>query len=61
MTTEAKVGAVVLLGLAVLTYMTFRVGGFTFLREDGYRVFVVFRSASGLDKKAPARVAGVEV
>ena len=61
LTTEAKVGAVVLLGLAVLTYMTFRVGGFTFLREDGYRVFVVFRSASGLDKKAPARVAGVEV
>ncbi|MDC4223930.1 MAG: MlaD family protein [Candidatus Manganitrophus sp.] len=61
LTTEAKVGIAVLIGLILLTYMTFKVGGFAFLQEEGYRLNATFPSASGLDKRAPVRVAGVEV
>lgn len=60
-TTEAKVGVAVLVGLLLLTYMTFKVGGFAFLQEEGYRLNATFSSASGLDRRAPVRVAGVEV
>ncbi|WDT81662.1 MAG: MlaD family protein [Candidatus Manganitrophus sp.] len=60
-TTEAKVGVAVLVGLLLLTYMTFKVGGFAFLQEEGYRLKATFSSASGLDRRAPVRVAGVEV
>lgn len=61
LTTEAKVGSAVLLGLVILAYMTFKVGGFSFFRENGYRLYVVFNTASGLDKKAPVQISGVEV
>jgi phospholipid/cholesterol/gamma-HCH transport system substrate-binding protein len=57
---EVKVGLVVLLGLVLLTYMTFTVGGFRF-REKGYSLFGVFDTTAGLDKKSPVRVAGVDV
>jgi phospholipid/cholesterol/gamma-HCH transport system substrate-binding protein len=57
---EVKVGLVVLLGVVLLTYMTFTVGGFRF-REKGYSLFGVFDTTAGLDKKSPVRVAGVEV
>jgi phospholipid/cholesterol/gamma-HCH transport system substrate-binding protein len=60
LSTEVKVGLAVLLGAVLLTYMTFAVGGFRF-REGGYRLFAVFDSTAGLDKKSPVRVAGVEV
>lgn len=60
-TTEVKVGIAVLAGILLLTYMTFTVGGFAFLREDGYHLNAVFPSASGLDRRAPVRVSGVEV
>lgn len=60
-TTEAKVGVAVLAALLLLTYMTFKVGGFSFLQKSGYRLNATFSSASGLDKKAPVRIAGVEV
>lgn len=60
-TTEAKVGIAVLVGLFLLTYMTFKVGGFAFLQEEGHRLNATFISASGLDRRAPVRVAGVEV
>ncbi len=58
--TETRVGIVVLLGAIVLTYMTFKVGGFQF-REKGYRLFVVFPNVSGLDARAPVQVSGVEI
>ena len=61
LTTEAKVGSAVLLGLVILAYMTVKVGGFSFFRENGYRLYVVFNTASGLDKKAPVQISGVEV
>jgi len=59
-TTEAKVGVVVILGAIVLTFMTFKVGGFT-LGDKGYRVSVVFPTVLGLEERAPVRISGVSV
>ena len=58
---EARVGLVVLLGILILTYMTFTVGGYRFGRAAGYRVYAVFDTVAGLDMKSSVKVAGVEV
>lgn len=58
---EAKVGIFVLAGIAILVYMSLRVGGMQFGRSEGYTLYVIFESAAGLDKDASVRVAGVEV
>lgn len=58
---EAKVGIFVLIGIILLVYMSLRVGGIQFGREEGYEIFIRFDSASGLDKDASVRVAGVEI
>ncbi|MEK7773633.1 MAG: MlaD family protein [Deltaproteobacteria bacterium] len=58
---EAKVGLFVLLGIVLLVYMSLRIGGIKFGRAEGYTLTVDFDSASGLDKDAAVRVAGVEV
>ncbi|MEK7748257.1 MAG: MlaD family protein [Nitrospirota bacterium] len=60
LTAEAKVGAVVLLGIITLTYMTFKIGGFQ-LGDRGYPVSVVLPTVSGLDERAPVQISGVEV
>ncbi|MGH7273732.1 MAG: MlaD family protein, partial [Nitrospiria bacterium] len=59
--TEAKVGLVVLLGIALLTYMTFRVGGYRLGPEQGYQIYAVFDSVAGIDLKTPVKIAGVPV
>jgi phospholipid/cholesterol/gamma-HCH transport system substrate-binding protein len=62
MTTEFKVGLVVLLGIVILFYMSFKVGKFGTLTEGhGYIVTAHFRNIAGLDTKSPVEVAGVEV
>jgi phospholipid/cholesterol/gamma-HCH transport system substrate-binding protein len=61
LSSEAKVGLFVLLGIVLLVYMSLRLGGIQLGREKGYAVFVDFDSAAGLDPNAPVRVAGVEV
>lgn len=58
---EAKVGLFVLAGILILVYMSLRIGGISFGREEGYTLYVSFASASGLDKDASVRVAGVEI
>ena len=58
--TEIKVGIFALLVLALLSLMTFWVGGFSWLRKPGYKVYVNFYNAGGLDKKSRIRIAGVE-
>ncbi len=58
---EAKVGLFVLLGLIVLVYMAFRLGGIRFGRGSEYTLTVDFDSADSLDRGASVRVAGVEV
>ncbi len=59
--TEAKVGLVVLMGVAFLTYMTFKVGGYRFGQEEGYHIYAVFDSVAGVDLKTPVKIAGVTV
>jgi phospholipid/cholesterol/gamma-HCH transport system substrate-binding protein len=61
LSSEAKVGLFVLLGVVLLVYMSLRLGGIKLGGEDGYTIFVEFDSAAGLDPNAPVRVAGVEV
>jgi phospholipid/cholesterol/gamma-HCH transport system substrate-binding protein len=58
---EAKVGLFVLVGLIILGYMSFQVGKQTFSLRKGYTLDVVFDSAAGLDRDASVQIAGVEV
>ena len=61
--TEAKVGLFVLIGLIILAYMSFKVGqqGFSLLKH-GYTITAVFDNVSGLEKKgASVQMAGVEI
>ena len=61
LSSEAKVGLFVLIGIIILAYMSLRLGGIQLGRAEGYTLFVDFDSAAGLDPNAPVRVAGVEV
>ncbi|MGA1839634.1 MAG: MlaD family protein [bacterium] len=58
--TEAKVGLLVLLSIFILAFLTFRVGKFSFNKEDGYQLKVKFNSIAGLDLKARVKVSGVD-
>ena len=58
---EAKVGLFVLVGLIILGYMSFQVGKQTLGLKRGYTLDVVFENAAGLDKDASVQIAGVEV
>ncbi len=61
LSTEAKVGLFVIVGIILLVYMSLRLGGIKFGRAEGYTLIVKLPSAAGLDKEASVRVAGVEV
>ncbi|HAR97291.1 MAG TPA: hypothetical protein DCR97_15215 [Deltaproteobacteria bacterium] len=61
MTTELKVGIVVLISIALLFYMSVRIGKFGGLMQQGYELKVNFENVGGLDNKSPVQVAGVEV
>lgn len=58
---EAKVGLFVLVGLIILGYMSFRVGEYGFGLKKGYLVSAVFDNVAGLEKDASVQIAGVEV
>jgi len=60
-TTEAKVGLFVLLGIGLLVFMSLRLGEFRIFRPKGYKVNAVFDSAAGLKLNVPVEIAGVEV
>ena len=59
--TEAKVGLFILMGLAILVYMSMRVGGLSLGRDEGYALSVLVPSAAGLDEEASVIIAGVKV
>jgi len=61
LSTEAKVGLLVLGGSIILLWMTFVVGKFEFGAKRGYTVDAVFDSVAGLDEKAAVRMAGVKI
>ncbi len=61
LTTEAKVGLLVLAGSIILLYMTLVVGKYEFGAKKGYLLTAMFESVSGLDEKAAVRMAGVKI
>lgn len=60
-TTEAKVGIFVVIGVAILTYMTFTIGQYRFGKEKGYTLKARFKSMAGVDLKSTVKIAGVEI
>jgi phospholipid/cholesterol/gamma-HCH transport system substrate-binding protein len=59
--TEAKVGIFVLMGIAILAYMTIRLGKFELGGPEGYQTWAVFDQATGLKKNAPVEMAGIQI
>ena len=59
--TQAKVGLFVLAALILLAYMSFRVGQYGFGLKNGYLISAEFENATGLERDASVRIAGVEV
>jgi len=60
LSTEAKVGAITIIGFALLAYMIIRLGDFSF-GERGYPLNVMFSQVNGLKEGNVVRFAGVEV
>lgn len=60
LSSEAKVGSVVVIALALLAYITVLLGGGTFA-ADTYRVQAVFKQVDGLKEGCLVRYAGVHV
>ncbi|MBI4690272.1 MAG: MCE family protein [Nitrospirae bacterium] len=60
LSTEMKVGFFALIVLTILTYMTFKVGGFEWVKKKGYILYVEFKNIGGLDEKTRIKVAGVD-
>lgn len=58
--TELKVGSFALIVLALLTYMTFKVGGFDWAKTKGDTVYAEFKNVGGLDEKTRVKIAGVD-
>jgi phospholipid/cholesterol/gamma-HCH transport system substrate-binding protein len=58
--TELKVGVFALVIMAILTFMTFKVGGLQWTKAKGYVLHVYFRNTAGLDEKTRVRIAGVD-
>ncbi len=58
---EAKVGLLVIVGSAILLYMTFAVGKYQFGEKKGYVLTATFDSVAGIDVKASVRMAGVKI
>ncbi|MBI4598397.1 MAG: MCE family protein [Candidatus Omnitrophica bacterium] len=60
-TLEIKVGAFVILGVALLTICVFAIGDLTTVFLPSYRLRVIFDSANGITEGSPVQYAGVEV
>ena len=59
--TEAKVGVFVMVGIAILAEVTIRLGKFTIGGPEGYETWAVFDQATGLKKNAPVEMAGIQI
>ncbi len=60
LSTELKVGVFAVAVLAILAFMTLKVGGLKLAGRRGYTVYVYFKNSDGLDEKSRVKVAGVE-
>jgi len=58
---ELKVGIFAIIVLVILSFMTFRIGGFEWIKKrTGYIVYVDFKNIAGLDAKTKVKIAGVD-
>jgi phospholipid/cholesterol/gamma-HCH transport system substrate-binding protein len=57
---EFLVGLFALMVIAILAFMTFRVGEITIKEKAGYTVYAFFRNTAGLVEKTRVKVAGVD-
>jgi phospholipid/cholesterol/gamma-HCH transport system substrate-binding protein len=57
---EFLVGLFALMVIAILAFMTFRVGEITIKEKAGYRVYAYFKNSAGLVEKTRVKVAGVD-
>ncbi|MEG6585093.1 MlaD family protein [Dendrosporobacter sp. 1207_IL3150] len=60
LSTEARVGSITVIGLALLAYMIIHLGGFSF-GDKGYPVHAVFSQVNGLKEGNTVRYAGVDI
>ena len=60
-TLEIKVGAFIVLGMALLVTFIFAIGDLSTIFQPGYRLRVLFDSANGITDGSPVQYAGVEV
>ncbi len=62
MSSEKKIGILVLVALGVLIYFLVKMGSLSFMFEPkGYRVYAYFGSLAGLEERASVRLAGVKI
>lgn len=59
-TFELKVGAFILIGIAILFIIVFSIGDI-YIIKPGYHISVVFNFAAGIGPSAPVRLAGVGI
>lgn len=57
---ELKVGFFAIVVMLILSFMTFKVGGFELFKKKGYTVYVTFKNVMGIDKRTKVKVAGVD-
>lgn len=60
LSTELKVGLFAVLVIALLTFMTFKVGGLYWIKEEGNVYYIYFSNIAGLDEKTKLKIAGVD-
>ncbi|GAB4390120.1 MAG: hypothetical protein Kow0025_19980 [Thermodesulfovibrionales bacterium] len=57
---EFIVGVFAMIVIAILAFMTFRVGEITLKKKAGYTVYAYFEDIAGLDEKTSVKIAGVD-
>jgi phospholipid/cholesterol/gamma-HCH transport system substrate-binding protein len=60
LSTELKVGLFSVLVITIMTFMTFKVGGLFWLKEEGNIYHIYFKNIAGLDEKTKLKIAGVD-
>lgn len=60
LSTELKVGLFSVLVITIMTFMTFKVGGLYWVKEEGNRYHIYFKNIAGLDEKTKLKIAGVD-
>ncbi|OHE59243.1 MAG: hypothetical protein A2Z47_07640 [Thermodesulfovibrio sp. RBG_19FT_COMBO_42_12] len=61
LSTELKVGFFAVIVIAILAFITFKVGGLEWMKKkEGYIVYVYFKNIAGLDEKTTVKIAGVD-